>query len=101
MFGDNVKELRKRYNLTIEELANSLDSNYSTFAMYESGKRHPNFEMLTKIADFFNVSTDMLLGRLEFTKPVKYLKLCRKAESLQVTEEELDSLLDTLIKFKK
>ena len=101
MLGDNIRELRKRYNLTIVELAKSLGTTYSTLGMYEQNRRRPDNEMLIKIADYFSVTTDQLLGRIDFDKPVKYLKLCRKAESLNVSEEELDSLLDTLIKFKK
>jgi transcriptional regulator with XRE-family HTH domain len=103
MFGQNLRELRKRYNLTIEELALNLDSNYSTVAMWENKNRHPDYDMLVKIADYFNVTTDMLLGRVDMslTKPVKYLKICKKAESLGIAEEDLASLLETLIRFKK
>lgn len=100
MLGDNIRELRKRYHITIEELADTLNSSYSTIAMYETNKRNPDYKMLAKIADYFSVTVDQLLGRIDLDKPIKYLKICKKAESLNVSEEELDSLLDTLIKFK-
>ena len=35
----------------------------STYASYEYGAREPNYDMLCKLADYFNVTTDYLLGR--------------------------------------
>lgn len=63
MFKDKLKELRARNNLTQRELAQKLNLSYGTIAMYETGKRSPDYDTLNKIADLFNVSTDFLLGR--------------------------------------
>jgi len=102
MVGDNIRVLRKKYNMTIEELASSLESNYSTIAMYETNKRKPDYEMINKIADYFNVTVDMLLNRTELIidKNIDYIKIIKKAESLNITAKELDSLISTLSKIK-
>lgn len=63
MFHENLKLLREKDNISREHLAKSLDITYSALSKYETGKREPDFELLQKIADFFNVSTDYLLGR--------------------------------------
>jgi len=102
MLGENIKFLRKQYNFTIRELADNLGLNYSTLGMYETERREPNNEILCKIADYFDVTTDMLLNRKELELHVKadYIKIIKKAELLKITAEELDSLLDMAIKMK-
>jgi transcriptional regulator with XRE-family HTH domain len=45
------------------QLAKTLNIATSTLGMYETNKRKPNMEMLEKLADFFGVSIDYLLGR--------------------------------------
>ena len=62
-FGERLAELRKKQGLSQSELAKKLNISKSTLAMYETDKRQPNFETQTKIADFFEVSIDYLLGR--------------------------------------
>ncbi|HEY5586693.1 MAG TPA: helix-turn-helix transcriptional regulator [Ruminiclostridium sp.] len=102
MVGDNIRLLRKKYNMTIEELALSLESNYSTIAMYETNKRKPDYNMMDKIANYFNVSVDMLIGRRELIidKNIDYIKVIKKAESLNISAKELDSLISTISKIK-
>jgi transcriptional regulator with XRE-family HTH domain len=63
MFKDRLKALREDNDLTQEELAKDLNIIRSTLANYESGFREPNFSLLIKIADYFNVSLDYLLDR--------------------------------------
>ncbi len=60
--GDNIKSLRKENNLTQKELAKKIDISASTIGMYEQNRRDPDTETLRKIAEFFEVSTDYLLG---------------------------------------
>jgi len=68
-FSDRLKELRKEKNLTQEELAKILGISRSTIAGYETERKEPDYETLKKIADFFNVSTDYLLGRTDIYNP--------------------------------
>lgn len=61
-----IRELRKAKKMTMKELGEVLGVAESTVSLYELGKREPDFETLRKIADYFNVSLDYLLGRDEY-----------------------------------
>lgn len=63
MFNKRLVELRKQKNLSQYELAEQLGFSRGKLANYEQGTRQPDFETLQKIADFFGVSLDYLLGR--------------------------------------
>lgn len=63
MFSERLTKLRKERSYSQEELGNFLNLSKSTIAMYETGRREPDHETLDKIANFFKVSTDYLLGR--------------------------------------
>lgn len=66
-FQNIFKRLRSSSGLTQAEMAEKLGISRSTIGMYETGAREPDFETLEKIADFFNVDTDFLLGRTDKT----------------------------------
>lgn len=61
-FGERLKQLREEANLTMEQLAVSLGTKKQTISRYENNQREPEYATLIKIAQFFNVSTDYLLG---------------------------------------
>lgn len=58
-----LKELRKQKNLTQAELSQLLNIKQQYYSRYETGIAEPNIENLTKLADFYNVSIDYLVGR--------------------------------------
>ena len=61
---DILKNLRKdRGYKTMQEFCNAVNISFSTYQNYETGKRLPTAEILMQIADFYNASTDYLLGR--------------------------------------
>ena len=62
-FNEVLRSLRNSAQLSQQELANDLKISKSSVNMYERGEREPGLETLEKIADFFNVSMDYLLGR--------------------------------------
>ncbi|EEL64119.1 helix-turn-helix domain-containing protein (plasmid) [Bacillus cereus] len=62
-FGNIIRDLRKQKGITQKELALSLKLSESTIGMYERNERQPDYNTLIRIADYFNVSTDFLLGR--------------------------------------
>lgn len=66
-FQNIFKRLRNSSGLTQAEMAEKLRISRSTIGMYETGAREPDFDTLEKIADFFNVDTDFLLGRTDKT----------------------------------
>jgi len=63
MLGKRLAELRKARKLTQADLSKMLGIHRGTYANYEAGNREPDNETLQKLADFFEVSTDWLLGR--------------------------------------
>ena len=63
MFCRILRSLRRQKKITQEELGVVLGVAKSTISMYENGKRTPDFEMMEKIADFFNVDMDFLRGK--------------------------------------
>lgn len=63
MFKDRLKFLRDDKNLTQQNLADYLKVARSTISSWELGTTEPDLSLLVKIADYFNVSTDFLLGR--------------------------------------
>jgi len=69
MFGDILSKLRKSRGLSQYELAERLSFSRGKLANYEQGTRQPDFETLEKLADFFDVSTDYLLGRSNSPTP--------------------------------
>lgn len=63
MLSDRLKKLRNEKNLLQKEIAKKLKITTSAYGFYEQGKRTPDTETLNKIAEFYNVSIDYLLGR--------------------------------------
>lgn len=61
-FKTNLQRLREDRGLSQRELGHALGVSTSTIGNYETGYREPNFEMLEKMADFFNVPIGTLLG---------------------------------------
>ncbi|MFP7234184.1 helix-turn-helix transcriptional regulator [Bacillus subtilis] len=70
-FNETLKKLRREKNLSQKELGNKLGLAESTIGMYEQGKRQPDYETLLKIADFFEVTLDFLLGNPKDASSVK------------------------------
>jgi len=62
-FGKRLRLLRKEKNLTLRELEKQTDISYSALGKYERDERQPDFDTLEKLADYFDVSIDWLLGR--------------------------------------
>ncbi|APH06629.1 helix-turn-helix domain-containing protein [Bacillus weihaiensis] len=60
MIGQRVRELRKRKNMTLRELAAELEIPFTTLGNYERGDRSPDFGFVLDVAKYFNVSIDFL-----------------------------------------
>ena len=66
-FADRLKDLRLKSNKKQMDVADCLGVLPRTIRFYESGEREPTIENINKLADFFGVSTDYLLGRSDNT----------------------------------
>ncbi|GAB0167498.1 helix-turn-helix transcriptional regulator [Lysinibacillus sp. CTST325] len=62
-YGEILKKLRTEKGLSQKELTDRLTLNRSTYARYETSSTQPDFDTLSKLADFYNVSVDYILGR--------------------------------------
>lgn len=63
MFDERLKLLRKKCGYTQVSLAETLGVSKGTIAMWETGKRTPDFETLIRLSDLFDVRTDYILGK--------------------------------------
>ena len=62
MFQDRLQKLREQHGYSVKEAAAALHLPYTTYNNYEKNTREPNGEILCRIAAFFSVSLDYLLG---------------------------------------
>lgn len=67
--GDRLRELRKGQKISAEELAIVLGMSKQQVLRYETNKTDITSDLLIRIADFFDVSTDYLLGRADHQTP--------------------------------
>lgn len=61
-FGERLKQAREESGYTQEQVADNLNIGRSTLANYEVNRTEPNLENLAKLADFYYVSADWLIG---------------------------------------
>lgn len=69
MIIERLKKLRKEGKLTQKDIATFLNISQPAYQQFESGKKKMNLETMEKLADYFNVSTDYLLGKTDFPDP--------------------------------
>lgn len=62
-FGDRLKHLRESRGLTQEQLGMLFSVKKAAISKYESGSTSPDLVTVSKLADYFSVTTDYLLGR--------------------------------------
>lgn len=85
---DIIKELRKKHGYTTDQVATGAGIAPSVYPKYESGILNAGVPVICKLADFYGVSTDYLLGR---EKPIAPDILTRLAQEFNLTE--LDKVL--------
>ena len=94
MFALRLKELREQKGLSQYSLAAALQCPQSTIGNWEAGKRETNFATLDKLANYFGVSVDYLLGR-EPKPPTESERAGGVSDSatVELTTTEEDTLL--------
>lgn len=88
-FSDRLKELRTEKGILQRELADYLKVSRVTITQYETGNRSPDDEIKKKIAEYFNVSLDYLMGASDVRNPYinRNIKSNDKKEQDTVPEE--------------
>ncbi|MCY6371240.1 helix-turn-helix domain-containing protein [Clostridium ganghwense] len=65
IFGERIRNERTRKNISLDKLAKELNTTKATVSRYENNLREPKIEFIKQIADYFDCSTDYLLGRTD------------------------------------
>lgn len=68
---ENLRMLRKQHNRTQQQMATFLGLSQQAYATYENDRAQPPIDILQKLADFFSVSVDHLLGRDDNPQNIK------------------------------
>lgn len=85
-FGNRLRTLRLKANMTQGQLAKKLNLTKSVISAYETDIRLPSYDVLIHIAQIYNVSTDYLLG----------LERKQEIDLSGLTQEETDALLNLI-----
>ena len=104
MLGARIKLLREELGLKQEELAKKLSVSPSAIGMYERDLREPNNELTLRIANFFNVSIDYLLGKTDirnYDKDEQEFSFAYHKEMEGLTDEEIADALRFYKEMKK
>ena len=95
---------RTKNGLTQKEMASFLGLDRTTYVKYETGQSEPNFEVLKKIAERFNVTTDYLLGRDNPTPSLDTqlsdIDFALSGEIRELSDDEKQDILD-YVRFKR
>jgi transcriptional regulator with XRE-family HTH domain len=101
--GDRLRQIRESKGLTQIFVSKKLGIANTTLSSYENDERKPDPDTLKKLADFYDVSTDWLLGRtdvLEMSKQLGHKEVAILKELKDVPEEYWDEIR-TYINFLK
>lgn len=94
MFPERIKYLRQTQGLNQVQLADKLGTTKQSISNWENDNIVPSVDMLEKIADFFRVSTDYLLGREK--KPVTGVRLIDVTGLTSTQISHIMALIDDL-----
>ena len=106
---NNIKVVREQKGMTQKECADAFGVTLRAWQTYEQGVSEPKYEMLCKIADFYGVTTDYLLGREPAINPLAMLNISVKEinsdkfietyEKLPETAKQI--FIDTMLKLSE
>ncbi len=100
IFSKRLKGLREEYNevasvkLTGAKLGEAVGVSKQSVSKWENGLAYPDFETLKKLADFFNVSTDYLLGKTDIKNPEKESNKQEIPDDFETPEEAMRFVLE-------
>ncbi|NLP13696.1 MAG: helix-turn-helix transcriptional regulator [Clostridium sp.] len=101
-FASMLKQLREENKLSQKDIANFLGITRQAVASYELAKREPDYDVLKKLADYFDVSIDYLLGRancrdINAVTIGKNIDLIRGSLTYKELSEDISTKLGALI----
>lgn len=97
-FKYRLRDLRREKNITGEELGHILKLNKATISSWENGKSYPEVETLLKLAKYFEVSLDYLMGLNNATPEDKSILDNLTSEELFAVKSYIEFLKEKRIK---
>lgn len=99
MYGKRIKQLRLELGMSQDELCNELaklnvEIKRSTLACYEAESREPSISMVCTMADFFNVTSDYILGLSDYINKEHEENI----KSLPLSTEQISSIASEIYK---
>ena len=100
---ERIRNMREDMDLTQQKIANDLYFTVESYSKYENGHRNPSLEMLVQMANYFDVTTDYLLGRENISAQalteyeMKLIEAARKADD-RAREDALQILNSHAVK---
>lgn len=95
LLGLQIRFLREYNEMKQQDLAEKLNISQATLARYENGEIRPPIETLVRIADYFGVSVDSLLGRGNKNKdPLKILMELQKQREENELADEISEIIE-------
>lgn len=105
MFRERLQQCRLEKDVSQTAVAQYLNITRQAYNHYETGQRQPTQEVLIKLADYFGVSVDYLLGRTDEKSPsldeqLEGVEFALFGEIKELTDEQKQEILD-FVRFKK
>ncbi|WP_201319226.1 helix-turn-helix domain-containing protein [Paenibacillus sp. EPM92] len=100
-YGERIASLREKHAMTQEELSNKLGITRASLSHYENNRRAPDYDTITNIAGFFNVSIDYLLGRTDDPHIVLDEEVREFVDSLELSDDNILEKFSLTIDGKK
>lgn len=94
MNGNRLKALREKKRKLQSEVADELGLNRVTYNRYENEEREPDNDTLSRIADYFGVSTDYLLGRVAEKKDLSIHEAMKSSPFVEFISGRLSKMAD-------
>jgi transcriptional regulator with XRE-family HTH domain len=88
-YGDRIALLREKNAFTQEELSSKLGISRAALSHYETSRREPDYNTINKIASFFNVSIDYLLGRTDKSDSVLDQDVRDFVDNLELSDDKI------------
>lgn len=101
IFIKRLQMLLDENNMNQKELAHKVGVTEVTISRYMNGERKPRVEIINKIAEALNTTTDYLLGRSDIRNPYKKTSINKIIKSNDVIEKEYKKEIEFLEKFRQ
>lgn len=101
MIGDKIRELRSIHRMSQTDLAKAIHVSQQAITKWENGKSEPSSTAINQLANYFDVSSDYLLGRTSNKLPDKNMTTNQKLIAYSIDPDTSDEERDAIIEMVK